>query len=186
MSIKFKGFEMQNTKTTNTIQTQSKLHMSADVTDKPQSPEISINNLKGLTSAEAKDLLQKFGSNAIEEKEESWWHRLFRRFWGPISWMIEVAIILSAIAKRWEDFTVILLLLLINAIVDFYQESKALDAIAVLKKKLARTALVLRDGKWLNVDAKEIVPDDIVKIKIGDIVPADVKLLGDGEFLLVD
>ena len=177
---------MQDTKTMNTSQAQAKLHVPADATDESHSPEISINNLKGLTSAEAKDHLQKFGSNAIEEKEESWWHRLFRRFWGPIPWMIEVAIILSAIAKRWEDFTVILLLLLINAIVDFYQESKALDAIAVLKKKLARAALVLRDGKWMSIDAKEIVPDDIVKIKIGDIVPADVKLLGGGEFLLVD
>ncbi len=141
---------------------------------------------KGLSSAQAKEALAKYGSNAIEEKEESWGHRLFRRFWGPIPWMIEVAIILSAVAKRWEDFSVILLLLLVNAIVDFYQESKALSAIAVLKNKLARLALVLRDGKWQSIDAKEVVPGDIVKVKIGDIVPADVKLIGEGEFLLVD
>ena len=70
--------------------------------------------------------------------------------------------------------------------VDFYQESKALNAIAVLKKKLASKALVLRDGTWNEIDAKEIVPDDIVKVKIGDIVPADVQLLGGGDFLLVD
>ncbi len=145
-----------------------------------------MENLRGLTSQEAKERLDKFGPNAIEEKEESWGHRLFRRFWGPIPWMIEVAVILSAMAQRWEDFTVITLLLFVNAFVDFYQESKALNAISVLKKKLARKALVLRDGKWNEIDAKEIVPDDIVKIKIGDIVPADVKLLGGGDFLLVD
>ena len=143
-------------------------------------------HLEGLSSQEAQERLQKYGSNTIDEKEESWLHRLFRRFWGPIPWMIEVAAILSASVQRWEDFSVIMLMLLVNAFVDFYQESKALNAIAVLKQKLARKALVLRDGKWHEVDAKEIVPGDIIKIKIGDIVPADVTLLGGGEFLLVD
>ncbi len=145
-----------------------------------------IDNLKGLTSDEAKKQLQKYGYNEIKEKEETWVHRLFKKFWGPIPWMIEVAVILSAVAKRWEDFSVILLMLLINAFVDFFQESKALSAISVLKKKLARKALVLRDGKWQSIDAKEIVPEDIIKIKIGDVVPADCKLLGGGDFLQVD
>jgi H+-transporting ATPase len=142
--------------------------------------------LKGLTESEVQERLKKYGPNAIEEKEESWLHRLFKRFWGPIPWMIEVAAILSASVQRWEDFTIITVLLFVNAFVDFYQESKALNAIAVLKKKLARKALVLREGKWQEIDAKEIVPDDIIKVKIGDIVPADAKLLGGGEFLLVD
>jgi H+-transporting ATPase len=88
--------------------------------------------------------------------------------------MIEVAIILSAIAKKYEDLTIILVLLFVNAIVDFYQESKALNAIAVLKKRLARRVLVFRDERWQEVDAKLVVPDDIIKIKIGDIVAADV------------
>ena len=141
-------------------------------------------HLEGLSSQEAQEILQKYGPNTINEKEESWLHRLFRRFWGPIPWMIEVAAILSASVQRWEDFSVIMLMLLVNAFVDFYQESKALNAIAVLKQKLARKALVLRDGKWQEVDAKEIVPGDIIKVKIGDIVPADVTLLGGGEFCL--
>ena len=144
------------------------------------------DNFKGLSSAQARALLEKYGPNAIEEKEESWLHRLFRRFWGPIPWMIEVAAVLSAVAQRWEDFTIIVILLLVNAIVDFYQESKALSAIAVLKQKLARQAIVLRDGRWQQVDAREVVPGDIIKIKIGDIVPADVRLIGGGDFLLVD
>ncbi len=146
----------------------------------------NIDDLKGLSSEEVKKRLEKFGYNEIKEKEESWIHRLFRRFWGPIPWMIEIAAILSAIAHRWEDFSVIIFMLLVNAFVDFYQESKALNAIAVLKKKLARKALVLREGEWKSIDAREIVPDDIIKVKIGDVVPADCKLLGGGDFLQVD
>ena len=145
-----------------------------------------LDNLKGLSEKEVKERLEKFGYNEIKEKEESWIHRLFRRFWGPIPWMIEIAAVLSAAAKRWEDFIVIMIMLLVNAFVDFYQESKALNAIAVLKKKLARKATVLRDGKWQQVDAREIVPDDIIKVKIGDIVPADCELLGGSDFLQVD
>jgi len=144
------------------------------------------NTIEGLSTARAEQLLEKYGYNEIKEQSESWQHRLFRRFWGPIPWMIEAAIILSAIAKRWEDFIVILLLLLVNAIVDFYQESKALNTIALLKDKLARMALVLRDGKWQEIEAKYLVPDDIIKVRIGDVVPADVELLEGGEFLLVD
>jgi len=144
------------------------------------------DNLQGLNAKEVKERLDKFGFNEIKEKEESWTHRLFRRFWGPIPWMIEIAAILSAIAHRWEDFSVIMFMLLVNAFVDFYQESKALNAIAVLKQKLARKALVLRDGEWKSIDAKEIVPDDIIKVKIGDVVPADCVLLGGGDFLQVD
>ena len=143
-------------------------------------------NLTGLTEEEVQQRLEKYGYNELNEKEESWLHRLFRRFWGPIPWMIEAAAVLSALAHRWEDFTIITILLFVNAFVDFYQEAKALSAITILKKKLARQAVVLRDGKWQDVDAKEIVPGDIIKIKIGDIVPADVKLLSGGDFLLVD
>ena len=157
----------------------------------PQKPEVQsqendVKEIGGLTSQEAAERLKKYGYNEIKEKEESWWHRLFRRFWGPIPWMIEVAAVLAAAVHHWEEFYIIVTLLLVNAIVDFYQESKALNAIAVLKKKLARNALVLRDGKWQQIPARELVPGDVIKVKIGDIVPADAKLLGGGDFLLVD
>ncbi len=145
-----------------------------------------VDTLRGLSQQEVQERRDTYGLNEIDEKVEGWFHRLFRRFWGPIPWMIEVAAILSAMVQRWEDFTIIVMLLLVNAIVDFYQESKAMNAIAVLKKKLARKAVVMRDSKWQEIDAKEVVPDDIVKIKIGDVVPADVKLLSGGDFLLVD
>ncbi len=159
---------------------------SKQIEEKEGARAATAGTLRGLSSEEAKKRLEKYGPNAIEEKEESWLHRLFRRFWGPIPWMIEVAAILSAMVKHWEDFTIITILLLVNAVVDFYQESKALSALKVLKDKLARKALVLRDGKWQQIDAKEIVPGDIVKVKIGDIVPADIKLLPGGDFLQVD
>ena len=145
----------------------------------------NVSDIKGLSTAEAKKRIEKFGLNEIPEKNESLFHRIFRRFWGPIPWMIEVAAILSALVKKWEDFAIIIVMLLVNAILDFYQESKALNAINALKKSLASKALVMRDGKWQEVDAKEIVPDDIIKLKIGDIVPADAKLI-EGDFILAD
>ncbi len=140
----------------------------------------------GLSSAEARQRLQQFGPNKIEAREKTWWQRLLARFWGPIPWMIEIAAVLSASVQRWEDFTIIMIMLLVNAFVDFYQESKALSALEVLKKKLALKALVKRDGQWHEVDAAELVPGDIVKLKIGNIVPADVRLIGEGDFLQID
>ena len=140
----------------------------------------------GLTEPEARSRLERFGPNRLETGEESRWKRLARRFWGPIPWMIETAAILSASVQRWEDFTIIMVMLLVNAFVDYYQESKALDAIATLKKKLALTALVRRDGQWRQIPAAELVPGDIVKLKIGDLLPADLKLLGGGDYLQID
>ncbi len=166
-----------------TKHTESKSSLASDSNTQERIIDSSYN---ALSSKEVQERLKKYGYNEIKEREESWWHRLFRRFWGPIPWMIEIAAILAALVRHWEEFAIIVTLLLVNAIVDFYQESKALNAIAVLKKKLARQALVLRDGKWQVIPARQIVPGDIIKIKIGDIVPADAKLLGGGEFLLVD
>ncbi|NPA11120.1 MAG: plasma-membrane proton-efflux P-type ATPase [Epsilonproteobacteria bacterium] len=140
---------------------------------------------KGLSEEEAKKRLKKYGYNELPEYKEPLWHRIFRRFWGPIPWMIEVAAILSALVHRWEDFTIIMIMLIVNAFLDFYQEHKALNAIEVLKSKLSKKALVLRDGKWREIEARELVPGDIIKIKIGDIIPADVKLAS-GDFILVD
>ncbi|VAX34371.1 Lead, cadmium, zinc and mercury transporting ATPase; Copper-translocating P-type ATPase [hydrothermal vent metagenome] len=140
---------------------------------------------KGLAPEEAKKRLEQYGYNEIPEKEESTFHRVFRRFWGPIPGMIEVAALLSAVVRRWEDFTIIMILLLTNAFIDLWQESKALNALKVLKNKLAKQALILRDGKFQTVDAKELVPGDIIKVKIGDLVPADVKLVA-GDYIQAD
>ncbi len=140
----------------------------------------------GLSSDEVRARQQQYGLNRIAAKEKTWWQRLLARFWGPIPWMIEVAAVLSAAAHRWEDFVIILIMLLVNAFVDFYQESKALNAIEVLKNKLALRSRVLRDGRWQEVDAAELVPGDIVKLTIGNIIPADVQLIAGGAFLQID
>lgn len=140
----------------------------------------------GLRSEEAEKQRQRYGYNEIRENEESAWHRMFRRFWGPIPWMIEAAALLSAAAQRWEDLAIILILLFVNSGVDYYQEAKALSAIKVLKQKLARMALVLRDGKWIQLPSRELVPHDIIKLKSGNIVPADARLVGGEGFLSVD
>ncbi|MEC4684916.1 MAG: plasma-membrane proton-efflux P-type ATPase [Nitrospirota bacterium] len=140
---------------------------------------------RGLSSEEARKRLEQYGYNEIPEKEESTFHRVFRRFWGPIPAMIEVAALLSAVVRRWEDFTIIMILLLTNAFIDLWQESKALNALKVLKEKLAKQALVLRDGKFQTIEAKELVPGDIIKVRIGDLVPADVKLV-EGDYLQAD
>ena len=147
--------------------------------------ELETNLETGLTEEEAEKRLKKYGFNEIPEKEEPLWHRVFRRFWGPIPWMIETAAVLSALVKKWEDFVIIVILLLVNAVVDFWQEHKAISALKVLKQKLARKAIVLRNGKWIEIDVKYLVPGDVIKLKIGDIVPADVKLVGEG-FILLD
>ncbi|HZV13626.1 MAG TPA: HAD-IC family P-type ATPase, partial [Candidatus Kapabacteria bacterium] len=152
-----------------------------------QSPDEHQANAaaQGLRSAEAQRLLEKYGANEIPEKEETTLRRILKRFWGPIPWMIEIAAILSAAVGKWEDFIIITLLLLVNVIVDFSQERKALSALKVLKEKLAKKALVKRDGAYTTIDATQLVPGDVIKLKIGDIVPADAKLLN-GEYLEVD
>ena len=99
--------------------------------------------------------------------------------------MIETAALLSAVVQKWEDFTIILIMLLVNAGLDFVQEHRALNALKALKQRLAQTVVVLRDGSFRTLPARELVPGDIVKLKIGDIVPADVQLLR-GDYLLVD
>lgn len=100
----------------------------------------------GLTADEARKRLASYGYNEIPEKEETLLHRIFRRFWGPIPWMIEAAAVLSAVVKKWDDFVIITVLLLTNAVIDFWQESKALSALKVLREKLAKQATVFRDG----------------------------------------
>jgi H+-transporting ATPase len=139
----------------------------------------------GLTSAEVQKRLEEYGHNEIPEKKTNPLLKFLGYFWGPIPWMIEAAIILSAIIQKWEDFSIIMVLLLMNAFVGFFQEYKADNAIELLKKRLALKAKVLRDGKWLQIESRDLVPGDVVRVRLGDIVPADGKLI-EGEYLLCD
>ncbi len=140
---------------------------------------------KGLTTNEAKKLQQKYGYNEIEEKFQSDIVRFLKKFIGPIPLMIEAALLLSFIAGKWEDFFIILVLLGVNIGVDWLQEQKAHKALNALKKTLAPVALVLRDGSFKKINVKELVPGDIIKLVIGDIVPADAKILK-ADYVYVD
>jgi len=139
----------------------------------------------GLSASAATDRLQKYGYNEITEKKGSPLLKLLGSFWGPIPWMMEAAAILSAILGDWTNFWIIFALLLFIAVAGFWQEKKADNAIELLKQKLALEARVLRDGKWSDIPARELVPGDIVHVRLGDIAPADIKLT-DGDYLLVD
>jgi H+-transporting ATPase len=132
---------------------------------------------KGISQAEATKRLTQYGPNKIEEKEENALLKFLSYFWGPIPWMIEVAVVLSGVVHHWPDFFIILLLLLSNAVVGFWEEHQAGNAIAALKARLAIKATVLRDGKWVSPPATELVPGDVIRLRLGDIVPADARLL---------
>ena len=140
---------------------------------------------QGLSDSQVRERLTRYGYNEIKEREEPLWHRIFRRFWGPIPGMIEIAAILSALVRKWEDFIIITIMLLVNGLLDFLQEHRALNALKALKKQLTAEVLVRRDGGFKTVPARELVPGDIIKLRIGDIVPADVQLLS-GAYLLID
>ena len=139
----------------------------------------------GLTQAEASKRQAQYGPNQIEEKKTNEYLKFLSYFWGPIPWMIEAAVILSGVVRHWLDFFVILVLLLSNALVGFWEEHQAGNAIAALKARLAILAKVKRDGKWENPKASELVPGDVVRLRLGDIVPADARLL-DGDSIQVD
>jgi len=169
-------------------------------TDKPKAPEAkpgskpeSKDDLKslpmpelqaklgsspdGLSQAEAQKRLAQYGPNEIAEKKTNLLLKFLSYFWGPIPWMIEAAVILSGVVRHWPDFFIILLLLVSNAVVGFWEERQAGNAIAALKATLAIKAKVKRDGKWTDPAARELVPGDVIRVRLGDIVPADARLL---------
>jgi len=139
----------------------------------------------GLSQAEAHKRLTQYGPNEIAEKKTNALLKFLTYFWGPIPWMIEGAVILSGVVRHWLDFGIILFLLLSNALVAFWEEHQAGNEIAALRAKLATQAKVKRDGKWVNPAARDLVPGDVIRLRLGDIVPADARLLG-GDPVQVD
>ncbi|GER08478.1 hypothetical protein GCM10007972_26190 [Iodidimonas muriae] len=129
---------------------------------------------QGLSTQEAARRLEQYGPNALAEKKLRPLERFLGYFWGPIPWMIETAAILSMLLGDWADFAIIVTMLLVNAGVDFWQESRAGSAIEALKENLALSARTLRDGRWTTLPAADLVPGDIVALRIGNVVPADI------------
>ena len=139
----------------------------------------------GLDSAEAARRRAQYGPNALREKHVNPLLKFLHYFWGPIPWMIEVAATLSLVVGDLADFAIIMVMLLFNGLVGFWQEYQASNAIEQLKKNLALKARVRRDGQWQAIEASELVPGDLIKLRLGDIVPADALLL-DGDYLSID
>jgi H+-transporting ATPase len=139
----------------------------------------------GLGAAEAAKRLGQYGPNALAAKQESALAKVLAFFRGPIALMIEAAAVVSAILGHWQDFAIIVALLVINAALDLWQDRKASNALAALRKGLAPDATVLRGGAWGTVPAANLVPGDVVRIRLGAIVPADLRLVG-GDFASID
>lgn len=132
---------------------------------------------EGLGQSEAERRQAQYGFNELSEEKTNPYLKFLTYFWGPIPWMIEVAVVLSGLVRHWADFGIILVLLVVNAVVGFWEEYQAGNAIAALKQKLALRARVKRDGVWKAIPARELVPGDVIRLRLGDIVPADARLL---------
>ena len=137
----------------------------------------------GLTSGEARERLQTFGPNTIPDTGLNPWRSALAKFWAPVPWMLEAAIVLQIALGDDGEAGIIAGLLVFNAALGLFQESRAQATLAALKSRLALSASVRRDGAWKTVPAVELVPDDVVKLSLGGVVAADVQLIA-GEILL--
>jgi len=137
----------------------------------------------GLTSDEARRRLEKFGPNAMPDASVHPLRRAFEKFWAPVPWMLEAAIVLELALGKTTEASVIAVLLVFNAALGYFQESHAQATLAALKSRLAMNASVHRDGAWTNAPAAELAPGDVVKLSLGGVVPADALIAG-GEILL--
>lgn len=139
---------------------------------------LNPNVQTGLTSAEVVERLKRFGFNEALEKRPSAVLAFLRKFWGLTSWMLEIIIVLSWFLQRYADLYIVTGLLVFNAVLSFLEEQRASSAVEALKEKLRVNARVLRDGNWKLVPARELVPDDVIRVRSGDFVPADVRIQG--------
>ena len=130
----------------------------------------------GLTSAVAAQRAAEFGTNAIADNEAPRWRAFAAKFWSPIPWMLEAALLLQLVLGSYVEAAVVGALLLFNATLAFVQEGRAAAALAALKQRLAPTALVRRDGRWLRLAASEVVPGDVIRLSLGAMIPADATI----------
>lgn len=147
-----------------------------------------VESQHGLTSAEVAQRLAQYGPNALPEKIIPEYVKILKPLWGwplykpkPIPLMLWLAIVISLAVKDYVDFAVIMVLHLLNTAIAYIEERKAGDAVAALKKSLAPKAMVFRDRNWFAIPARDLVPGDLLKLKLGDIAPADCKMIAGGE-----
>lgn len=132
---------------------------------------------EGLGTEEAKKRLELYGFNEVPEKKDSFWARLAKRFWGIVPWMLEITVGVTVVLGEFVQAAIVVVLLFFNASMSMWRENRARSAIAALKQKLTIQSRVKRDGKWSTIPARELVPGDLLRVRIGDVLPADIKLL---------
>ncbi len=145
--------------------------------EEDQSADERLGDDTGLSAEEATARLDRYGANALVEQTRNALLDLLSHFWAPIPWMIEVALLLTAVTARWPDFAIILALLALNGLVGFWEEHQAANAIAALKEQLAKQGRVKRDGAWQTIGAEQIVPGDLLMVERGDVIPADGRIV---------
>ena len=144
-------------------------------------PEAAV--VQGLTSVVAKQRLSEYGPNAVAEDRPHTWLVFLRKFWAPVPWMLEATIALQFALGKPDEAAIIAALLLFNAVLGFVHENRANNALAMLKSRLEIHVRVLRDKVWQKLPAQELVPGDVVHLRMGDLAPADIRLL-DGKLQL--
>ena len=141
---------------------------------------LHVNPETGLTRAEADTRRKEHGYNEVVEQKGHPVLRFLGKFWGLSAWMLELIMVLSAVLRKYTDLAVVGALLVVNAVLSFAQERRAAGVVDVLRRRLQVSARVLRDASWQVIPARELVPGDIVRMRPGDIIPADLKLLVGG------
>lgn len=134
-------------------------------------------SVNGLSETEVSKRITEYGKNEVSEKKENSIIKFLKKFWAPVPWMLEVAVILTYILHKFLDMYIILFLLVFNGIIGFTQEKRAENAVELLKQRLNVKARVRRDGAWKIVEASGLVPGDVIHVRSGDIIPADLKLI---------
>src|SRR4030042_3699946 len=133
----------------------------------------------GLETQEVQEMRAKYGYNEVPEKKASFLARLGKRFWGIVPWMLEATVIVTLVLGKYVQAVVIIALLLFNAGMSLWREGKAKAAMGALKQRLRIQSRVKRDGKWSTLPARELVPGDLVRVRIGDLLPAAIKIADD-------
>lgn len=151
-------------------------------TGEPAAP-VPVRTPTGLTSDEARKRLRQFGANEVATERRRPWLGLLFKFWAPIPWMLEATALLQLVLGKWLEAAIVCAILVLNALLGFVQEGRAQAAVGLLRTRLAVRARVLRDGAWGMVEAAGLVPGDSVHVRMGDLIPADLRLT-DGQLLL--
>jgi len=138
---------------------------------------LGVDPLVGLNRVQVEARRKEHGYNEVAEQQEHPLRQFMGKFWGVSAWMLELILILSAVLRKYSDLMVVATLLILNAALSYGQEHRAAGVVEALRRRLRVNARVLRDATWQALPARDLVPGDVVRVRAGDIIPADVRLL---------